>query len=197
LPERVCSWEHRFDDPKHEYRTLYCAESVLTAIREVLADLRPNAVARADFAQWQLAQGISREELFEPARRVTRRWREEHVLVAVDVERDGPIADIDDVTLREELERAHFDLLREHGMDYLNISEIRSKNRVVTQTISRDLFQRGVAGLVFRSNLDDGRCLVAFEGRSELNATAEAVPLTQNVPELAAVVMEYGLFLSP
>ena len=40
--------QHRWDDPKREYRTLYCAEQQLTCLREVLADLRPNTKAIAE-----------------------------------------------------------------------------------------------------------------------------------------------------
>ena len=194
-PRELCSWQNRFDDPERDYRTLYCANTIVTCMREVLADLRPNAVARADFARWQIDQGVPAEALAEPARRVTMRWREEHVLVAVELDRDGPLADIDDVSLRSELERAHGGLLREHGMAHLDISEVRSKSRPVTQAISRDLFDHGAAGLIFGSNLDDGRCAVAFEGRCTLEATADPVPLSEDLPELLQVCREYGLLL--
>lgn len=175
---------------------MYCAETALTAIREVLADLRPNTGARAEFAQWQLAQGIAGEDLFEPARRVTDRWREEHVLVEVEPEHEAPFADVEDVTLREELERTHSDLLREYGMNHLNVSEIRSKNRAVTQAVSRDLYEQGAAGVLFNSNLDSCRCLVLFEGRAELRGSGDAVSLAEDVPELRQVVEEYGLLMS-
>lgn len=195
LPHEGCSWEHRFDDPLREYRTLYCADSALTAIREVLADLRPNAIARAEFAQWQLAQGIPVDELSEPARRVTDAWRDAHVLIEVEVETDGAVAEIDDVGLREELERTHSELLRAHGMEHLNISEIRSKNRAVTQAISRDLYEQGAAGITFKSNLDNGRCLVVFEGRGLFHPASDPQHLSDDVPELWQVVTQYGLLM--
>ena len=176
-PLDVDSWENRFDDPIRRYRTLYCTETALTCIREVLADLRPNAVARAEFAQWQLAQGVPTGELMEPARRVTGKWREEHALVRVRLDHEGPLVDIDDVRLRDALERSHSDLLREHGMAHLDISEIRSKNRAVTKEISRDLYEQGAAGLLFRSNLDDCTCVVVFEGRGTLELTTDPVSL--------------------
>jgi hypothetical protein len=195
LSHEECSWEHRFDDPAREYRTLYCAASVLTAIREVLSDLRPSALARADFAQWQLSQGISVEDLFEPARRVTQAWRDEHVIVEVEADMNAPVVDIEDVGLREELERTHSLLLRSHGMDHLNVSEIRSKNRAVTRAISRDLYEHGAGGLTFDSNLDSGRCLVVFEGRGRLGERSEPQSLREDVSELAQVVEEYGLLM--
>jgi hypothetical protein len=196
VPRDLCSWEHRFDDPEHEYRTIYCAEHKLTCLREVLADLRPNPNVRADFAQYQMAQGYPPDQLYEPARSVTMAWRRKHVLVQARVRHDGQLADIDDVELREQLERAHADLLKAHGMDHLNISEIRSGNRAVTQAISRDLYEQGAAGILFRSNLDDHRCLVVFEYAGELEDAGEPVIyLSDDVPELVEVCRQYGLLL--
>jgi len=51
VPRRYCGWQHRFDDPRREYRTLPCAEQAATCLREVLADLRPNARMRAEMAE--------------------------------------------------------------------------------------------------------------------------------------------------
>ena len=72
--------------------------------------------------------------------------------------------------LLEELATRHATLLAEHGMAQLNISEIRSKSRPVTQAISRDLYERGAAGLLFRSNQDDKPCVVLLEGRARFVA---------------------------
>lgn len=196
MPHELCSWEHRFDDPQREYRTLYCAEHRRTCLREILADLRPNVNTRVDFAQFQIEQGYTPDELYEPAREVTSAWRRENVLAKAKVERDGPLLDVDDVDLRAELERSHSDLLRSHGMDQLDISEIRSRNRPVTQAISRDLYSQGAAGLLFKSNLDDEQCLVVFEGIASLEDTGEPwIELTDDVPELLQVCAEYGLIL--
>ena len=196
VPHELCSWEHRFDDPQREYRTLYCAEKKLTALREVLADLRPDTNVRADFARFQIDQGISPEDLFVPAREVTMGWREKHVLVCAEARREGPLADLDDVGLREKLERTHAELLARHGMLHLNISEIRSKNRIVTQTIGRELYEQEVAGILFRSNLDDGQCLVLFENKGWLEEAGGPLELTGEVAELRHVCSEYGLILA-
>lgn len=196
VPHDLCSWEHRFDDPRHEYRTLYCAEHKLTCLREVLADLRPNVTVRADFVQYQIAQGYGPQELYEPARAVTMVWRRRHVMTQARLLHDGPLADIDDVELREQLERAHVNLLRAHGMAHLNVSEIRSRNGAVTQAISRDLYDQGAAGILFRSNLDDQQCLVVFEHAASLEDAGEpTVSLAEDVPELLEVCRQYGLLL--
>jgi len=193
VPHDYCSWEHRFDDPQREYRTVYGAQYRVTALREVLADLRPEAKVRADFARFQLDQGVSVDELKVPASKVTRGWREAHELAPARVSRDGPLVDLDQPGMLNQLATRHATLLAEHGMRQLNISEIRSKNRPVTQAIGRDLYQRGAAGLRFRSNLDDKPCVVLFEGRACFSADGSATSLTEDVPELLLVCAEYNL----
>jgi hypothetical protein len=195
VPYEYCSWQHRFDDPMREYRTIYGSDHKLTALREVLADLRPNAKARADFAQFQLAQGVPVDELQVPGRAVTAAWRRSHELAPARVEHDGPLVDIDDPALREKLATRHATLLAEHGMSQLNISEVRSKIRVVSQTIARDLYMRGAAGVRFRSNLDDGPCIALMEGRARFAADGEPRSLTEDLPELRQVCEEYNLAL--
>jgi hypothetical protein len=138
-----------------EYRTVYGAQYKVTAPREVLADLRPEAKARADFAQFQLDQGVAVDDLEVPAAAVTPAWRAAHELAPARVERDGPLIELDEPGRLEELATRPASLLAEHGMRQLNISEICSKNRPVTQAVGRDLYERGAAGLPFRPNLDD------------------------------------------
>jgi len=50
VPHDRCAWNHRFDDPGRRFRTLYWALRAETALREVLADLRPNTAQLADYA---------------------------------------------------------------------------------------------------------------------------------------------------
>lgn len=49
VPIERRSWAHRFDDLHQRFGTLYCALLPETALREVLADLRPNAAAIARY----------------------------------------------------------------------------------------------------------------------------------------------------
>jgi hypothetical protein len=195
VPHEYCSWEHRFDDPHREYRTLYCAQHKITCLREVLADLRPESRVRAEFAEFQLAQGVAADELEIPAHEVTDAFRRSHVLAPARVQRTGPIVDLDQPALLEQLAAKHASLLARHGMDHLNISEIRSKNRPVTQAISRDLYEQGVACILFRSNQDNQRCLVRLESRAQLQPDGAAIRLTMDLPELLQVCSEYSLVL--
>ena len=190
MPRALCSWRHRWDDPEREYRTIYCAEDVLTCLREVLADLRPNAEAIAEL-----------KELFgddTPALRgvgeVAAEWREAHLLCPALAVSDHEFCDLDaEVELRNELEHELALLLAMHDMDHLDISQVRSRARIVTQTVSRELYARRYAGVRFGSNLDDRPCYALFEGRAELEGTGDPLELTPDLESLRQVCDEFGL----
>lgn len=161
-------------------------------MREVLADLRPNVKVIAEL-----------RELFgdaTPAVRdagvVDREWREAHLLCPARAIGDGALCEVDgDLVLRRELEREHAVLLAEHGMDHLDVAQVRSRDRIVTQTIGRSIFRRGYLGVGFGSNVDDGRCVAIFEGRAELRADGVPLELTHQLPQLVQVCAELGLAL--
>jgi hypothetical protein len=192
-PRRLCGWQHRWDDPEREYRTLYCAESDLTCLREVLADLRPNAKAIAEL-----------EELFgedTPALagvgEVAAEWRDAHLLCPALIVTAHEFCDLDaEVGMRHELERELAGLLVEHGMDHLDISQVRSRDRIVTQSVSRELYERYYAGVRFGSNLDDQPCYALFEGRADLLVDGDALELTPDLEPLRRVCDELGLRLA-
>ncbi len=82
---------------------------------------------------------------------------------------------------------------------HLDLHEITSRRRVVTQTIAADLFdRRGAGALRFPSRLDGQPALVVFEGRGELVEADDPVELTDPAPEvLLAVCRDWGLELEP
>ncbi|HEU5423892.1 MAG TPA: RES domain-containing protein, partial [Nitrolancea sp.] len=155
----------------------------------------PNTKARAEFEQFQRDQGITEDALHRPASQVTVKWREEHALAPAVVERDGPLVDLDDRVLLEQLADTHAALLHQYKMPQLDLTQITSKIRPVTQATSRDLYDRGAAGLLFRSNHDALRCIVLFEGRARLIADGRPTPMTKNHSALVRVCGEYGLVL--
>lgn len=59
-------------------------------------------------------------------------------------------------------------------MEHLDISEVRSRDRIVTQTLGRFVFERDAAGVLYRSNLDDLPRVALFEQRAALTADGEA-----------------------
>jgi hypothetical protein len=189
-PWELLSWRNRFDHPDKVFRTLYCAEQRATAFREVLADFRPNARARAEY------RAIYGEDL--PAPRVTPAWRAARALAQGTLEiLRGDLADVDDPALRQRFARLHADLLSRHGMDHLDIAQIRGKDRPVTQAVTRFLADQGAAGIVYGSNLDDQPCAVLFEGRSFLAPApgSSPEPLAASHPDLVAICGELGLIL--
>ena len=109
----------------------------------------------------------------------------------------GDLADIDDTTLRQKFARLHADLLAHHGMDHLDIAQIRSKDRPITQAVTLFVAAQGAAGIVYGSNLDDQPCAALFEGRSLLVPMPRfsPEPLTASHPDLMTVCDEFGLVL--
>lgn len=76
-PLELYDFNHRFDDIHSRFRTLYCAESAETALREVLGDFRPNLGAlRRHIERYgpEAAQDFTSQS-------VTAAWRRQHVLV--------------------------------------------------------------------------------------------------------------------
>ena len=189
----LCSWNHRFDDSRWRFRTIYCAEDPRTSLREVLADFRPKLSAIRAFAD-----AFGEDALDDlPSHPVTASWREQHVLAPAQARLDGPVVDLNDPQTRDELEKRHAALLAEHGLEHLDLHEITSRRRIVTQTIAAGLFDRREAAAVrFPSRLDGKPALALFEGRGELVATGEPIELTDPAPaSLVEICAEWGLAL--
>lgn len=127
---------------------------------------------------------------------VSWRYRQDHVLTSATIDIEvGNLIDVDDITVRKQLEWQHAALLDSHGIEHLNIGEIRSDQRIVTRTISRTLYDEGAAGILFRSKYDDLPCAVIFEGRAKLIPAGLPEPLTKDIPSLLQVCRENSLEL--
>jgi hypothetical protein len=128
-------------------------------------------------------------------------FRRERVVAAADlVLDDGELVDVDAPATRAALEREHAPLLAEHGMRHLDVAEVRSRTRLVTQRIGRGLYEAGAAAIRFGSNLDDRPCYAVFEARGHLAARAAGegavLELDGDLPALVTVCAEYGLTLT-
>jgi hypothetical protein len=133
----------------------YVAEIAETALREVLADLRPKAAAIRRYVERfgsDAADDVS-------AMPVTASWRQHHVLVEMHAVLDGPLIDLCDADVRYQVELEHAALLDAHGMDHLALSQITPDTRPLTNA-----------------------CVVLFEGRGGLAIVAEPVALTDPAP---------------
>jgi RES domain len=193
-PRELYEFSHRFDDIHGRFRTLYCAELPETCLREVLADFRPNLGAMRRHVE---RYGPEAAQDFTPEP-VTARWRRQHVLVAVELELDGPLVDLIDVPTRQEVEDRHLDLLLEHGLQHLDLHEITTSRRPITQTIAADLFDRGASAVRFPSRLDGNACVALFEGRGTATMAGDPIALTDPPPEpLTNVTVPWRLILEP
>lgn len=191
-PHHLCGWNHRFDDPRREYRTIYAADKKETCLREVLADLRPDKKAVAEFKRL-----FGDDDSVECAGRVTDTWRAKHVLVQVRISiSSGEMADIESAPvladLSERLERE----LSTRKLKRLDIARLRSQDRDLTRAASRLLHEDGHAGIDFRSRLDKIPCHALFERRASLAQEGVAIPLSSRFPELLSVCAEYSLKLN-
>ena len=179
---------NRFDDTSGGFRTLYCAQEPLTCLREKLHPLRPKASAEharvfsdpARMPPGTVGAEMRRNNVLAPARIVLLR---------------GELIDLEDLSVRRDLEHRHAALLETHGIAHLDISQLRSDQRFVTQTIARGLFRQGASGILYRSNIDSERCFALFETQAYLEPDGEAVPLTDPIPELLQICDEFNLAL--
>jgi hypothetical protein len=187
-------YSHRFDDRDERFRTLYVAELAETALREVLADFRPNLAAMRRHVE---RYGPAAAADFSDAP-ITAQWRSQHVLAPVHLHLDGPLVDLTDVPTRQEIEDRHLDLLVAHDLHHLDLHEITTRRRVVTQTIAGELFDRGAAAVRFPSRLDGNACIAVFEDRGHATLAAEPVALTDPPPmPLLNVTGPWRLALEP
>ncbi len=194
VPPEICEYSHRFDDLRHRFRTVYIAELAETCFRETLADFRPKLSAIGNFqremgddAAWELA-----------AQSITAAWRREHVLAPLLLRLHGPISDLTDLEQRRSIEGRHAEVLLEHDMQHLDLHEITTSRRVVTQTIAGDLYDEGAAAIRFPSHLDGNPCIAVFEGRGDLDQQGPIVALTDPAPQqLLDVAAAWRLTLAP
>ena len=192
-PHHLYAWINRFDDELREYRTIYAADRKETCLREVLADLRPNKKAITDFLKIFGKSGVE-ENSFGVVSSV---WRGKNVLAQVSpVIVSGRMIDVEDAAVLRRLEPDLAEFLQTEGIRVFNAATVRSRNRRLTQKISRLLFNEGEAGIDFHSHLDANPCHSYFEFRAELHQIGQPISLTQNIPEFLLVCKEYGLRLA-
>jgi hypothetical protein len=193
-PLELYEFSHRFDDIYGRFRTLYCAELPETCLREVLADFRPNLGALRRHVE---RYGPEAAQDFTPEP-VTAQWRVQHVLVPVVLRLDGPLIDLTDVPTRQEIEDRHLELLLEHDLHHLDLHEITTSRRAITQTIAADLFDRGAGAVRFPSRLDGDACVALFEERGTASPAGDPIALTDPPPEpLTNVTGPWRLVLEP
>jgi hypothetical protein len=155
-----------------------------------LQDLRPDTRTIADF-----------RSLFgtaPPAAAVTAQWRADRRIARARIEGpDDRLVDLEDLDVRRELEERHAPLLAAHGMRHLDISQLRSSQRIVTQTIALELHAAGMAGVAYRSTLDNELCVAVFERRATLTRYGTPQTLDEDDEDLVAVCRAWKLDIEP
>ena len=111
----------------------------------MLADFRPNLGALRRHVE-RYGPEAAEDFIDTP---VTAQWRIQHVLVPTVLQLDGPLVDLTDVPTRQEIEDRHVELLLEHDLQHLDLHEITTSRRAITQTIAADLFDRGAGAVRF------------------------------------------------
>jgi hypothetical protein len=198
-PRSRYEWSHRFDDLQRRWRTLYCAWTAEAALREVMADLRPNLATIARYLE-RYGPDAAAELPHEP---VTRTWRRRNVLVPVRIVlADGArLLDLTDVQECRRLEALHAQLLVEHGLGRLDLHEITTRRREVTRAIATRAYDEDRVGLVrYPSSVDLAAtpCFALIEGRARLERAGEPVPLTDPPPPaLEHVAAGWSMALAP
>ena len=193
-PLDIYAFNHRFDDIEQRFRTLYCAELPETCLREVVADFRPNHAAIKRHVEQYGPEAI--EDI--PEHQLTAEWRMQHVLIPLTLELDGDLIDLTDTATRQEIEDEHIELLMKYELPHLDLHEITTQRRPVTQTIATSVFDRGASGIRFPSRLDGNPCIALFEGRGELEVAGDPIALTDPPPEaLQNVIAPWRLTLEP
>lgn len=111
---------------------------------------------------------------------------------------DGELVDLTEPEVRTAIEAGNRHLLVDHGLEHLDLHEITSSRRVVTQTIAVNLYDEGAATVRFPSRLDGLPALALFEGRAELPETGDPIALTDPAPgPLVLVCSEWSLPMEP
>ena len=90
--------------------------------------------------------------------------------------------DLTNVPTRQEIEHRHIELLLAHDLEHLDLHEITTSRRAITQTIAADLFDLGAGAVRFPSRLDGNACVALFEGRGTAGLAGEPIALTDPQP---------------
>ena len=183
-------WERvgdgRFDDPRQRFRVLYAAGQRRGVFLETLATLRPTVefLARLSAlgpsaeqtmptiaADWYARRGVARLRL-----RPRQRW-----------------LDLRRLETREAVRAQMAGTLLELGSADLDVASVTGPVRELTQTVARWAYERGYAGLAYRSRLDETLTLWAvFEGAA-FEAVGHPEPIGPDDPDLVATARLFGL----
>ena len=133
-----------------------------------------------------------------PAQLVAAQWRADRRVARARIETSEELfVDLEDLAVRRELEERHAPLLAAHGMRHLDLAQLRSDQRVVTQTIALELHAEGKAGVLYGSTLDNEQCVAIFEGRASLQPYGPTHAIAADDQDLLSVCRAWKLEIEP
>lgn len=186
LPPLSVVGGQRFDDPHGVFRVLYTAERQLGCFVETLAPLRPSLT---DIAALSLAAGTT----IRPVAQVSTDWRSARRIARLRLLPGRRWLDLRAAETCEVLRAELADALLALGMDDFDVSGARGPSRALTQRIARWAFDRGYAGIAYRSRVsDDLDCWAIFEG-DHWAPVGRPVPIRRDNPELRLAARLLGL----
>ena len=176
VPLEYQTWEGRYDDPDHTWRTLYLARDAYGAWVEVLARFRPHDDLVAAL------EGIVSEEGDPapiPGGRVPLSWLSNRRVAHARIM--GRFADVGDPDTLRWLSARLTQVLAECGVRNLDLSAATGPHRVLTQAIARELYlHAGTEAIEYPSRHGETiRCIAVFETDGDL-------------PDIAPVGEAYG-----
>lgn len=135
---------NRFDDPESEYRVLYASSQQVSCFVETLARFRPDLTLLAEL------DAIEGENDFVPIGQVPRNWCPNRVLGTASA--DGEYADVCGAEWIAALRRKLGSECLRLGFPDLDAAALQSHSpRILTQLVSRVVYNMGLAGVYFRS----------------------------------------------
>lgn len=192
VPWSKVTFEHRFDDPRGEFRTVYAAESPLTAFREVLSRYRLNSQTIARLKEEY--PDLSDDDL--PKGGISKSWRDTTDIAGAALDLDGQLVDLSSDVIRSNLARRHADLLSDHAITHLDVPEMTTERRAFTQDLARRLYDDGAAAVRTISRRDSRPMVAVFEGRGELVPDGSLdVVMSEGSVALRQVIHEWHLEL--
>ena len=176
---------NRFDDPESEYRVLYAASQQVSCFLETLARFRP------DLSLLEELKEIKGEDDFLPIGEVPLNWCSNRVIGSASA--DGSYADICAAEWIGALRRKLGSECLRLGFADLDAAALQSSSpRILTQLVSRVVYDMGLAGVYFRSrygqNLENW---ALFEPSRIRNVKSERV--TAQHPALLEALRILGL----
>lgn len=163
----------------------------MTALREVLAPLRPDAAA---VTALRLVAGAD-EDAAPHFGRLSVRELDDRVLSSGRLNAARPPLDLIDHAVRAEVARVHAAVLAAFSVPHLDETDVRSRDRKFTQALARTLWDAGEAAVRYASNVDGLPCVALFEGRGHVEPAGEPRPLAEIKPMLEQACDELGLSL--